>query len=89
MAQTAKKALDERLLTHHPAGKACVDVCHANGWHPTNADVLRLVQLWDQVHQGLRSESTLSPARLDFVRWLYRQGKINEGGEPAGDRIAA
>jgi hypothetical protein len=79
MAQTAKRALDERLLTHHPAGQECLDVCHANGWHPTSGDVLRLVQLWDQVQQGHRSETTLSPTRLEFARWLYRQGKINEG----------
>ena len=79
MAQTARKALDERLLTHHPAGQSCLDVCHANGWHPTSADVLRLVSLWDQVRSGRRSEVAIAPERLEFARWLYRQGKINEG----------
>ena len=79
MARTTRKGLDERLLTHHPAGKDCVDICQANGWHPTSADVLRLVQLWDQVKQGHRSEVALSPARMEFARWLYQQGKINDG----------
>ena len=78
MARSTRKALDQRLLTHHPAGQACLDICLANGWQPTNADILRLVNLWDQVREGLRSEVALSPARLEFARWLYRQGRIGE-----------
>jgi hypothetical protein len=79
MSRVTRKALDERLLSHHPAGQSCLDVCLANGWEPTSADVIRMVRLWDQVRQGQRSEEALSPTRLDFARWLYRQGKINEG----------
>ena len=88
MAQTTRRAIDERLLTHHPAGQTCVDVCRANGWEPTNADVLRLVSLWDQVRQGQHSEAELSPAHLEYARWLYRQGKINEG-DAGADQLAA
>src|SRR4051812_6312364 len=47
MAQTTRKAFDERLLTHHPAGQACVEVCLSHGWQPNSADVIRLVKLWD------------------------------------------
>ncbi len=83
MGQSTRKVFDERLLTHHPAGQACLDVCMSNGWQPNNADVIRLVRLWDQVRQGRRSEVALSPARLEYARWLYRQGKINEGGAAA------
>jgi hypothetical protein len=83
MAQSTRKAFDERLLTHHPAGQACVDVCLSNGWQPASGDVIRLVRLWDQVRQGQRSEVALSSARLEYARWLYRHGKINEGDQAA------
>jgi hypothetical protein len=79
MAQTTRKAFDERLLTHHPAGQACVEVCLSHGWQPNSADVIRLVKLWDQVRQGQRSEVALSQTRLEYARWLYVNGKINEG----------
>ncbi|MBI3973758.1 MAG: hypothetical protein HY332_20980 [Chloroflexi bacterium] len=80
MAQLRKrKPFDERLLTHHPAGRACLDACLANGWQPANGDVLRLVRLWDEVRQGKRSEDALAPARLQFARWLIQTGRLNEG----------
>ena len=79
MAQSTRKAFDERLLTHHPAGQTCVEVCLAHGWQPNSGDVIRLVRLWDQVRQGLRREVALSRTRLEYARWLYRHGKINEG----------
>ena len=88
MAQSTRKVLDQRLLSHHPAGQACLDVCQANGWQPTNADVIRLVRLWDQVRQGGRSEVALSPPHLAYARWLYQHGRINEG-EDAGGAAAA
>jgi|GEM_PF-6547569 len=77
--QARKAALDERLLTHHPAGKACLEVCAANGWLPSNADMLRLVKLWSAVREGDHSEIVLSRAHLNFVRWLRDHGRINEG----------
>jgi hypothetical protein len=79
MARGTSRSIDERLLMHHPAGKACLDVCLAHGWLPTNADVLRLVRLWDEVHQGRRSETTLSRPRLEFARWLFERGRLSEG----------
>lgn len=84
MSRVTRKAFDERLLTHHPAGQSCLDACQANGWQPTSADVIRLVRLWDQVRQGKRSEVALSPTRLEYARWLYRHGKINEGEAAEG-----
>jgi hypothetical protein len=78
-------ALDERLLTHHPAGKTCLEVCHANGWNPANGDVLRLVKLWDEVHEGYRSEDTLDHTRIEFARWLIRTGRLNEGANEGAD----
>lgn len=65
----AQKAKDERLLTHH--------LCLNNGWDPTDADVVRLVRLWDEVQQGRRSEFHLSPDRLRFARWLVAHGRIS------------
>jgi hypothetical protein len=81
MAQSTRGPLDERLLTHHPAGRLCLEICLAYGWQPSSADVLRLVRLWDEVRQGRRSDTTLSLKRLQFVKWLYQQGKIGEGME--------
>jgi len=83
MTPRTENALDERLLAHHPAGRACVEVCRAHGWQPTNADVIRLVHLKHQICEGERSETALSPTRLAFARWLYRQGRISDWGEPA------
>jgi hypothetical protein len=77
VARTVKK-LDERLLTHHPAGRTCYEVCQANGWTPGNGDLLRLVKLWDEVRQGRRTEVALSPARLGFARWLVQTGRLTE-----------
>ena len=73
------KSLDQRLLSHHPAGKACLDACAANGWEPADADVVRLVRLWDEVRQGRRSEAALSATHLEFARWLVQQGHLHEG----------
>ena len=83
MAQTTARtaALDERLLTHHPAGKTCLEVCAANGWLPSSADMVRLVKLWSDVREGDRSEVALSRAHLNFARWLHENGHINEGAE--------
>ncbi|MGH2350942.1 MAG: hypothetical protein ACRDI2_10385 [Chloroflexota bacterium] len=78
MTRRAAKPFDQRLLSHHPAGKACVDACLANGWQPGNGDVLRLVRLWDEVRQGRRSEVPLSRRRLQFARWLVEHGHIGE-----------
>jgi len=78
MPSRARVRLDERLLQHHPAGQACLEVCTANGWAPESSDVLRLVQLWSEVKDGLRSEVQLSPARLEFARWLKEHGRIGE-----------
>ncbi|KKQ66922.1 MAG: hypothetical protein US86_C0002G0039 [Candidatus Daviesbacteria bacterium GW2011_GWA2_38_24] len=75
-----RSPFDERLLSHHPAGKACFDTCLANSWQPRSGDVLRLVRLWDEVQQGKRSEWVYSP-RMEFVRWLFENGRINEGFE--------
>ena len=85
MARTTRQVFDDRLASHHPAGKACLDVCLANGWQPSNGDVLRLVKFWDQVRQGRHSEAELSPSRLEYARWLYRHGRINEGDPASGD----
>jgi hypothetical protein len=80
-----RQAVDERLLTHHPAGKQCLEVCQANGWQPASGDVLRLVELWDAVRQGRHSEAALSPQRVEFARWLIRTGRLSEGlSEPVG-----
>lgn len=75
----SNNALDRRLLTHHPAGQQCLDVCNANGWQPGNGDVLRLVKLWDEVRQGRRSEVALDAAHLGFARWLIANGRLSEG----------
>ncbi len=80
MAQSMRRRFDERLLTHHPAGKLCLDICLANGWQPESADILRLVKLWDEVRQGRRSEVPLSRRRIEFARWLVAHGRLNEGG---------
>lgn len=79
MAQKANAALDERLLSHHPAGKRCLEVCTANGWAPGAGDVVRLVRLWSEVREGDRSEGVLSRSHLEFARWLRENGRINEG----------
>lgn len=79
MAKRAHAAVDERLLTHHPAGQACLDVCAANGWAPDAGDIVRLVKLWSEVRDGERSEVVLSRSHLEFARWLHRNGRINEG----------
>ena len=79
MASRARTRFDERLLQHHPAGRTCLDVCTANGWAPESSDVIRLVRLWSEVRDGLRSETELSPARLEFARWLKEHGRIGEG----------
>ncbi len=76
MARRANHRLDLRLLSHHPAGEACLSACLANGWQPQNADVIRLIRLWDEVRQGRRSEVPLSPARLAFARWLIEHGHL-------------
>ncbi|MGI8422618.1 MAG: hypothetical protein ACR2NO_00625 [Chloroflexota bacterium] len=78
MASRAHERLDERLLHHHPAGQACLEACTANGWAPGSSDVLRLVRLWSEVREGHRSENDLSPARLEFARWLKEHGRIGE-----------
>jgi hypothetical protein len=72
------QAVDERLLTHHPAGKQCLEVCQANGWQPASGDVVRLVQLWHAVRQGRHSEDALSPNRIGFAKWLVRNGRLSE-----------
>ena len=79
MASRSRQRFDERLLLHHPAGQACLEVCTANGWAPTSSDMLRLVRLWSEVREGRRSEVDLSPVRLEFARWLVRTGRIREG----------
>jgi hypothetical protein len=78
MKKRTRAKFDDRLLKHHPAGKACFDVCLANGWFPTSGDVVRLVRLWDEVHSGTRSEVALSVAHLEFARWLRQTGRIGE-----------
>jgi hypothetical protein len=83
MASRARVRFDERLLDHHPAGRECLEVCTANGWAPESSDVIRMVRLWSEVRDGLRSESNLSPARLEFARWLKEHGKIGEALEDA------
>lgn len=74
----ANGPFDARLLSHHPAGKQCLDACIANGWAPGPGDVVRLVRLWSEVHDGRRSEAGLSQPRLRFARWLHQTGRINE-----------
>src|SRR5947209_5649045 len=88
MAQSAGRQFDERLLTHHPAGRACLDVCLANDWEPGSADVLRLVKLWDAVRRGERSEVALSPRRVEFARWLIEHGRLGAGDLDADDLAA-
>ena len=83
MASRARVRFDERLLDHHPAGRECLEVCTANGWAPTSSDVVRLVRLWSEVRDGVRSETDLSPSRLEFARWLKERGKINEALDEA------
>jgi hypothetical protein len=84
MASRARVRFDERLLHHHPAGQACLEVCTANGWAPESSDVIRLVRLWSEVKDGLRSEVELSPSRLEFARWLKEHGRIGEELDHAG-----
>lgn len=88
MAQPRHTPIDVRLLTHHPAGKRCVEVCTANGWLPESGDVVRLVRLWSEVHDGERSEIVLSRTRLAFARWLVERGRLTEG-ERTGEHGAA
>jgi hypothetical protein len=87
MARRSRARFDERLLLHHPAGKACLDACTANGWAPESSDVVRLVKLWSEVRDGRRTEVALSPARLEFARWLHRTGRIREDLE--ADNVTA
>jgi hypothetical protein len=82
MTGRADDSLDHRLLRDHPAGRACVDACRANGWQPATGDVVRLVRLWDEVRRGRRSEVPLSRHHLDFARWLVQHGRIGEGNAP-------
>ena len=82
-AARAARGLDTRLLSHHPAGQACLDACTANGWVPESADVVRLVKLWSEVQEGLHDEVQLSKSRLNFARWLRNHGRINEGLDTA------
>jgi hypothetical protein len=74
----ANAPLDSRLMSHHPAGKQCLDVCTANGWMPATGDIVRLVKLWSEVREGRRSEAALSESHLRFARWLRETGRINE-----------
>jgi hypothetical protein len=74
-------------LTHHPAGKECLEVCAANGWLPNSADVVRLVKLWAEVRDGERSEVALSKSHLEYARWLREHGRINEGQLGAGSAV--
>jgi hypothetical protein len=83
MASRSRTRFDERLVQHHPAGQTCVDVCAANGWAPESADVVRLIRLWSEVREGRRSEADLSPARLEFARWLIQRGRLNEDVDAA------
>jgi hypothetical protein len=76
----ANAPLDARLLSHHPAGKQCLEACTANGWAPATGDVVRLVKLWSEVREGRRSEVDLSQPHLRFARWLHQTGRINEAG---------
>jgi hypothetical protein len=78
MARKANAQLDGRLLTHHPAGKECLEICAANGWTPDSADVIRLVRLWARVREGEHSESALSRTHLEYARWLRQHGHIGE-----------
>jgi hypothetical protein len=78
MASRSQTRFDERLALHHPAGRPCLDVCTANGWAPESGDVVRLVRLWSEVREGRRSENDLSPARLEFARWLIEHGRLTE-----------
>lgn len=79
----ARKAFDIRLLSHYPQGQRCLDTCLSNGWLPGNGDILRLVRLWDEVDQGVRSEQTeINPVRLRFARWLVQQGRISDEINP-------
>jgi len=87
MTGRADDSLDHRLLRDHPAGRACVDACLANGWQPATGDVVRLVRLWDEVRRGRRSEVPLSRPHLDFARWLVQHGRIGEGDTP-GDGLS-
>jgi hypothetical protein len=82
MTGRADDSLDHRLLRDHPAGRACIDACRANGWQPATGDVVRLVRLWDEVRRGRRSEVPLSRHRLHFARWLVQHGRIGEGIAP-------
>ena len=83
MANRSRLRFDERLLLHHPAGQTCLEVCTANGWAPDSSDVLRLVRLWSEVRDGRRSETELSPVRLEFARWLVQTGRIREDADEA------
>jgi hypothetical protein len=82
MTGRPEDSLDHRLLRDHPAGRACLDACRANGWQPADGDVVRLVRLWDEVRGGRRTEVPLSRRRLEFACWLVQQGRIGEGPGP-------
>ena len=73
-----RTAFDERLLTHHPAGRILLEICQANSWQPTDSDVVRLVKLRQEVRDGRRSEVALNPNRLGFARWLVKHSRISE-----------
>lgn len=77
ISQLKKTPVNESLLTHHPAGRACIQICLNNGWEPTGGDFVRLVRLWEEVRQGERSEQILPLHGLKFARWLYAHGRIS------------
>ena len=70
---------DERLFSHLPQGQACLDTCLANGWLPRTGDIVRLVRLWDEVHEGRRTDGVkIGNNRLKFARWLITHGRISD-----------
>ncbi len=87
MAKKLTQIVDQRLLSHHPAGQKCFDVCYANGWIPENDDILRLVGLWSEVQEGRRREVPLSENHIRFTRFLIENKYLNEGNDEKGQLI--
>lgn len=86
------KPLDPRLVTHHSQARHLVEICDRNKWELQNKDVLRLVNLWDEVHSGNRLEIPLDRNHLEFGKWLVDHDNVSDdridNGIPFPERVA-
>ena len=77
----AAVSTEEQLVRLAPAVQECRRVCLANGWQPSDSDVLVLIRLWEAVRQGERNELGLDVRRLAYVRRLVQQGRFTDNCE--------